>query len=204
MAFVPVPNTAQLNLGYTTDTGDTWSNSLYLLRATGWTTTTLEQLCNEAADAWAELMPGIFAANCNLTQISAIDLTTASGAYAAATTGLPVAGTRSGAAIMLNVAMSVTLRTELRGRSYRGRIFHYGLANEDKQTEKLWQSDDAVTVGNAYDALFDVLSLALSCTPVVVSRYSGGASRITGVATPITVVEGRLPVATQRRRVKPS
>jgi len=204
MPFIPVPDTAQLNLGYTTDTGDTWSNGLYFELAGGWDAASLLQLCDAAVDGWTELMTGIFAANCNLTQVSAIDLSSASGEYAAAATGLPVAGVRTGAAIMLNVAMSVTLRTALRGRSYRGRIYHYGLANEDKQTEKTWQTDDAVTVGNAYDALRDVIELATSAEMVVVSRYSGGVSRITGLTTPVTVIEGRVPVATQRRRVKPA
>lgn len=204
MPFIPVPDTAQLNLGYVTDTGDTWSNGMYFELPGGWDTAALEQLCEAAVDGWAEVMTGIFAANCNLAQVSAIDLSSASGEYAAATSGLPIAGVRSGAAIMLNVAMTVTLQTALRGRSYRGRIYHYGLANEDKQTEKTWQTDDAVTVGNAYDALRDVIELATSSEMVVVSRYSGGVSRITGVTTPVTNIIGRIPVATQRRRVKPS
>jgi len=204
MPFVPVPDTAQLNLGYTTDLGDTWSTGLNFELAGGWDGAALLQLCEAAVDGWTELMLGIFGTNCNLTSVTAIDLSSASGEYAAATSGLPVAGNRSGQATALNIAMSVTLKTALRGRSYRGRVYHYGLSNEDRQNEKTWQVDDAVTVQNAYDALVDVIELATGAEHVVVSRVSGGVTRITGLTTPVTQIVGRIPIATQRRRVKPS
>jgi hypothetical protein len=204
MPFIPTPDTAQMILGYVTDTGDTWSNGLFFELPGGWDETALQLLCDTAVDAWTELCAPIFAANCNLQRVSATDQASASGAYAETVPSTPIPGTRSGAAVLLNAAMSVTLRTAQRGRSYRGRIFHYGLANEDKQTEKTWQVDDAVTVGNVYDALRDAIFAETSGVLVVVSRYSGGASRITGLTTVVTTISGRVPVATQRRRVKPA
>lgn len=201
MAFIPVPNVAEVNLGYTADLGWTWSNGLHFYNPSGWTTSTLGLIAITAADAWDEVMTGIFAANCNLTKVSARDLSSALGAYYDYTLPTPVAGVRSGQAMALQVAMTVTQRTALRGRSYRGRIFHYGLANEDKQNEKSWQSAVAAEVQSAYSAMIAAIEIDGDCTNVVISRYAGKSSRITGVSTPVTAIQGRLKIATQRRRL---
>lgn len=201
MAFIPVPNVAQLNLGYITDTGDLWSNGLHFLRTSGWATASLQTLCEAVEDAWIELLAPLVGTNGNLQRVSARDLTSASAPYYEINYGTPLAGTRSAAAVALHTSMSVTFRTALRGRSYRGRIYHYGLGNTDRQDEKSWQAAVAVTVGNAYDGLADILEAAATCEHVVASRYAGNAPRITGVSTPVTTVVGRLQIATQRRRV---
>lgn len=201
MAFIPVPDVAQLNLGYITDTGDLWSNGFHFLRASGWATASLQTLCEAVEDAWVELLAPLVGTNGNLQKVSARDLTSASGAYYEINYATPLPGTRSAAAVALHTSMSVTFRTANRGRSYRGRIYHYGLGNTDRQDEKSWQSGVAVTVSNAYDGLRDILNAAAGADMVVASRYSGNASRITGIATEITNIVARLPIATQRRRL---
>lgn len=99
-----------------------------------------------------------------------------------------------------NVSFCFSARTDARGRSSRGRLYAFGLA-------------ESTVVGNTFDAAFISGGLAalmalrstlsgLEATPVVVSRISGGAPRVTALVRPIiTWAAVDSTVDSQRRRL---
>lgn len=109
-------------------------------------------------------------------------------------------GTEPGTAVPNNVAMSVTLKTGLRGRSYRGRNYVAGLPAGALQNPTFWNTTVLAAVLAAWTALGTAFNDA-GFTHSVISRYNNSVRRTTGVATPIQQYIPRAPVATMRRRV---
>lgn len=196
-----MPDVAQLTLQYITDEGDTFTNGFHFHRTGGWTTTTLGDLLSEVGDAWQESVDNLCTANINLAGCKAVDLSDESGAFADLAYGTPLPGVRSGDAVALHTCMSVTITTIFRGRSYRGRIYHLGLANTDRQDEKHWQGTPAVAVSAGYGTFVTALQTALTCEFGVVSKQIDGVPRTTGVFTEFQALIGRTKIATQRRRL---
>lgn len=106
-----------------------------------------------------------------------------------------------------NVSVTVSFRTALRGRSYRGRNYIVGLTNDTMTLNTL----NVGFIGDAIDAYAALLPAgAAGITPqwVVASRFSGvdaqhhAIPRVTGIATPIeTVTIVDAIVDSQRRRL---
>lgn len=115
-------------------------------------------------------------------------------------TPLPVGGDTA-AAMPGNVSLAVSFRTANRGRSYRGRNFIVGLV-EPAVTGNAVSSDFASGMQTGYGALLTG-AIADDWDWVVVSRFTAGAPRATGIATPITSVSVVDPyVDSQRRRLR--
>ena len=109
-------------------------------------------------------------------------------------------GTQAGVAVPNNVAMSVTLKTALRGRSYRGRNFIGGLPAAALTNPSFWNPTIQAAVDNAWIQL-GLAGVAAGFTHSVLSRANNGVRRTVGVAVHIETYIARLPVATMRRRV---
>ena len=205
MPFVPVPNTIAIDAIYLLDSQRV-ENTLYFEKPDGWTigeitdfVTALRALIQE------ELLP-LLTAGISLVEILARLLDTAS------SIGFSLPGTPGngggvgGGAAPNNATFTVSFKTGLTGRSFRGRNYVPGIP------------DDA-RVGNIIDADFitglkvfygDVRALASEheAVWVVVSRFSGVDSdgkpipRTTGVTTPIlSVTTFDNVIDSQRRRL---
>jgi len=109
-------------------------------------------------------------------------------------------GAITGTAPANNVTFAMSLRTGFTGRSYRGRLYHVGLAEEDITNSYLDNTVIASMV-EAYEAI-GTAALAVDWTWGVYSRYSNGSPRATGQFTPIqSVIHVDNIVDTQRRRL---
>lgn len=202
--FIPVPDTAQLTLEYRDNSGKLFTNGLAFKKAGGWSLTDLNLLVSTAIDAWAEGMNDIITGNITLINVKAVDLSSEAGEYAEQAPTSDNVGTESGGSTPLNVCMTVTLRTALRGRSYRGRIYHTGLAASQKFDERSWTASIATFVGNAYLTFANAIMTATDSENVVISRQHGNVVLAEGVTTAVTEYVGRTRMATQRKRVSSS
>lgn len=201
--FVPANNTAKVITVFSPASGNNITVGTCWQKTTAWDNLQLATLLVSFEAAWSEVMLGLYTTALRVSRFEAYDMEVEGGSYASLDiVGSALAGTRAGNPAAFNAAMSVTLRTASRGRSYRGRVFHPGLVADDKASARLWGSSLADTVGAAYAAL--ALAIHTDDTEIqqaVVSKMSGGVWRSTAVVTPIAAWVGRTKIATQRLRI---
>jgi hypothetical protein len=99
-------------------------------------------------------------------------------------------------------ALVASLRTALKGRSFRGRTYLTGFG-EVQQVAGIWQSSALGNVPEGFDWLLNRYGPSGTSTAFqwsVVSRVNGGIVRPTPVSTPVTSYSLDPVVRTQRRR----
>jgi len=198
MAFIPVPNVAEAVMVYSLDSQRV-VNTLYFEFATPPDVSDLNLLAAEL-ETWQQgYQRGLVPNAVILNEVQCTDLTTESGPGIVYTTGLPAPGVGGTVALPNNVTLAVTFLTELRGRSYRGRNYYIQLA-ESEVTANTVTALKITEITDMYEALMDPGTISVP-TWVVVSRYTDGAPRTTGVATPITGVRVNPTIDSQRRRL---
>lgn len=99
-----------------------------------------------------------------------------------------------------NVTVAITWRTANVGKSYRGRTYHIGLLSRQILGNQLAGGTMAGLLA-AYTELTAAIHADAFFTQGVVSRYSNGVKRETGVFTPITQVTMDSALDSQRRRL---
>jgi hypothetical protein len=199
LPYIPFPNCVEV------DFIGILQAQLYILTAGGLFPTTIAEsdmdTLFDKLDTWFhdEFQP-LITATLAISTIRITDLTTA----VSLTKEYPVTGThdgtQAGSAVPNNVAMSVTLKTAKRGRSYRGRNYIGGLPAAALTNPTFWNP----TIIAATEAIWVALGQAFSdagFTHVVLSRQENSTRRTVGVPTPIQQYIPRSPVATMRRRV---
>lgn len=152
------PLTAPLDLGKLTDLGATLIT---------WWDTEMKPLCSNTT---------------HLTRIRLRDLSVQNGIVADVTAGLPITGTRAGAALPSNVSLTVKKNTGYAGRSFRGRIYTLG-ATEGDITVNAASSAYANGLVAAFNEAILLVGAADEYEMVVVSKYSNNAPRPTGIVT---------------------
>lgn len=116
-------------------------------------------------------------------------------------TGLPSAGSDTGDGMPGNVALVMTKRTNHRGRSYRGRIYTFGFAEDQVAGNTV-----SPTITSAFTTAFNLLQSldvgGVVWVHVVVSRVEAGDPREIGMYTPVTSITTDGQVDSQRRRLR--
>lgn len=202
MAFVPVPDTAECNvIGMLF--GQIVENTLYFATEGGWLPSSIIQLAASVGE-WAvgslcaKLSHDYTYLRTEAKDISAPGMTTATN-----TTGTGTAGGNISDSAPGNVSMCCSFRTNLTGRSYRGRNYVPGIPTggiTGNQIDPVY-FDTVVASYNAMvaDYIADDLPDAVW---VVVSRYHLGAPRVAGVATPVEVaIATNYDLDSQRKRL---
>lgn len=199
MAFVPVPNTVQIDIIWELDGQRVENIHYYELASAPTVTEVSDLLATIRAIIETELMPLLSSALTLVelvgTLLSAIDSFSISNVVTP-----PVAGGNTTQALPSNVSYTITKQTALRGRSFRGRNYVVGM------------TEDAINVNTINPtfradllAVWELLRTAGSpdgWTQVVVSRQSNLEPRLTGVTTPVTTVTTfDATVDSQRRRL---
>lgn len=199
--FVPAPNTAQVSLIYTC-LSQTVENVLHYLGGAPWTPTSLSALCAALANWESTQMAAIRHNSTGLARIEAVDLSSRFASAVEYTTGLPITGTGTGAPCPNNVTVAVGKRSALRGRSFRGRIYHIGMQNTLVAGNEL-TSAAVVALQTRYDLLRDVAAAINTSHLAIVSRVTDGADRPgDAVVTPVTRITLDNTVDSQRRRLE--
>lgn len=199
MPFIPVPNTVQVNVVYEMDSQEV-ENTLYYEKSTGVDSTDLAALIEEINAFLVDQLLPFLGNTIQLVRVVGVLLDAADSLLYVSTTGLPVAGGAAGAAAPNNVALCMSLRTANRGRSARGRNFIPGIP-KDLITENTVGSGSVTAYESAYTDLI-AIGGDDGWQQVVVSRFTGGAPRTTGLTTPVTAAFVVDPtVDSQRRRL---
>lgn len=200
MAFIPVADTAEVVVTYTYP-GNKLVKNVYNVREASivsWDPTTLNLLLDTFENWITTEHFQTYAQQVPCTNLSARDLTVVDSYVVERAMSTP--GAKASPPLPANVTWAVKAVTGLAGRSFRGRSYFIGLTEADVTDNTVAQAV-ADSVIDSYNYLMGQLSFG-SRNMVVVSRYTGGAPRVTGVATDITswqYIDRR--VDTQRRRL---
>jgi len=183
MAFVPVPNTAQLDVVMNWDS-QIVENVLHYKKATGSPSESDLIAITDAINTYFQehLLP-LMSSTVTLLRVVGKLLDIADGLFYVSTTGLPVAGGGGSAPLPNNVSIAYSWRTINAGRSFRGRTFHIGLMEGQIDGNRLTSA--AVTaIGNGYNGLI-AAGVDAGWELVVVSKVHDKVPRTTGVATEV-------------------
>lgn len=209
MPFVPVENTVMAELRYTWD-NEPVENTLYFRSADAPSAASMLALGNAIITWWGVSLQSSIADVVEFREVYLTDLTTATGPAVTANTGLPLLGSANNEPVPSNVAPCISFRTDMRGRSFRGRNYLIGLPGDSVDSNTI----NATYLSDMVAAYQDLMALVASVdfVWVVVSRYSGSTivdgkkvptPRTAGIATEVTTVvftdnivdsqRGRLP-----------
>jgi hypothetical protein len=198
LPYVPVNGVMQANVRFTFD-GQLCENTLYARwgstdfagKAAGFATVILAELLQPMATHQSNRL--------SYSGIHVVDLTSNSGPIYDTTSGYPLPGGNDAQPLPNGVALVVTARTALRGRSFRGRNYVAGLL-PSQVTDSMFQAGIVSAVLSHYNALTEAMRVSL-IPMVVVSRFSGGLPRAFGTATDITTWDNvSRGTRSQRRR----
>lgn len=199
MAFIPVPDVVQVDLVYTLDT-QIIENVLHYKPVGLPVVDSMVELGEELISWWSTTGKVQCPDEVSLINVKVTDLATNFAPSINVGTGLPIAGTLSGAPLPNNCSLCVTKRTVFRGRSFRGRIYHPALTETDVTA-------NAVSAGRvnaiiaAYEDLMFFTLVEDTWSLGVVSRYSEGEPRVEGIFTPVVALTTDGMVDSQRRRL---
>jgi len=199
MAFQPIPNTVLASIRGTLD-GQLIENTLAFKYATSISPSIVAEVGDNCANWWHDqIMPNL-SDEYALREVYVLDVSSETGPTYISNLN---AGDVGGYAIQSmpgNVAATVTLRTALRGRSYRGRNFipaiPISIVTGVNGISSTWADAITTAYGNLRDHDYVVGDL------VVISRYHDNALRTpNGVATVVTTIDMNLVLDSMRRRL---
>lgn len=199
MPFVPVPLVVQAELIYTWD-GQIVENVLHYEPSVPPTPALMEQL-GAALVTWFNADVGPYVSNTvSLIEVKLTDLTTAFAPVVNFSTGLPITGDRVSASLPNSVALVMTKRTGLRGRSFRGRVYQVGLC-EDQVTANAVIGTSLAGLITSWNNNIEITTAGATWEMVVVSRWENNIERSEGLATEVTnfTTDGRID--SMRRRL---
>lgn len=199
MAFIPAPNAIRLCLQGVW-TGQIVEICIGILKSSA---VTQPDLATVTADmeAWrvASLIPAI-SADVTYTQWYALSLTTSTSPSLITPITADIAGLVGGSSVPNNVALATTFQTALRGRSYRGRAFTYGVPASELFSNTEVTGTYAAAINAAYAAIPSALSSGFS--HVVISYQNNLAARSTAARTPVTAYRTESRIDSMRRRLE--
>lgn len=182
MAFQPVADTALVQVQGVVDQQLTINDLSFQISGGGITPVNLQQLCIDVAGWVVDTLCPLLSDDWAATRVIGIDLGSATGARIEQSASQ--VGGVSGEANPNNVAACVSLRTAQRGRSARGRNYVPGIPGSVVTLNTI---DDVFIADllTAYNQLVGAGTFSAGWQLVVVSRATGGAPRVSGLAIPV-------------------
>lgn len=191
MAVPNQPFICRATMVYARDTR-TYENVIHLFKAAGWTLSAMQQSALDLREWWntyyRQGCPGAVA----LTQVQ-IRLYDPANPLAYDLAVTPNPGNRGGTAEAGNVTQTISWRTGLAGRKYRGRIYVPALAEPDVTSNDL--------VGSVVSAVFSAAALALYSGALANGVVPAVFHRSTATYTPVNSHVVESIVDSQRRRL---
>lgn len=198
--FVPAPDTLQANVRFTT-AGQRWENVLHFLYGTFGFSDGVDQVYNVLDGFWWPTLRTALALGTVHREVYFVDLADQFGFTETRGAFTNPAGVVNTNPAPNNVAACVTLRTDLRGRAYRGRTYVGGIALGSIDNQNL--SSIAETAINDAFASLVATAQAERVPLVIVSRQLNNAPRTTAAVTPVTSASLRDSVLDSQRRRLP-
>lgn len=199
MPFIPVPNTIEAEIVCVLD-GQRCETVLHYTKASPWDTGEMTEAAVQLVARWNTNIKAHVPNTMTLVEIAITNLESQFAPGVTYGTGLPIAGTNASPALPNNVALCITKRTGLRGRAYRGRLYHYPLVEAVVINNKV-DAAVAVTYVNAWKTFLSFAITGDEPNMVVVSRQLNNVPRTTGVATLVLDMTTDALVDSQRRRL---
>lgn len=199
MVFVPVPNTARIELVYTMGS-QVMENVLHYTGNNISDPEILTSLATNALASWQATWRThqVLGLRLNLVRATSLEEQNSPGVEIVPDTNYN--GTANADPIPYNCAALIQLLTAYRGRSYRGRVYLPGLGEGDQTNSNL--AGSLVTALNASYSYWDFLDVSGEpYAMVVVSRFHNGQPRSIGVCTNVQDFKTSLTIASQRRRL---
>lgn len=200
MVYIPVPDAVHVQL-LMDDAGEPIMNDLYFNAGGTPTTGDMTTLGTALINWWGNDLAPLICDQVGLRQVRLTDLGSPIGAQVTLADG-SIGGVTTEQAPN-NVAPCISFRTPFRGRSFRGRNYVPGVPNTMVNINTLDGSWTAA-IKAVYEELLPGGGVALPGLYewVVVSRYTGGGPRVTGIFTNvISCGFTDLIVDSQRRRL---
>lgn len=199
MAFIPVPNVVQTELVFNWES-QIVENVLHFEPAGGIDVTEMAALGAHIVNWFNTSLKNYLCTSISLINVKLTDLSTETAPVVNYATGLPIAGSLASPTLPNNIALVLTKRTALRGRSYRGRIYVPGLSEGDIVANTVGGGKVTALV-NSYSLLLAFTAGSESWEMVVVSRQNNNTPREFGVATQVLSLDSDGTVDSQRRRL---
>lgn len=199
MAFIPAPNAIRICLQAVWE-GQTVEICVGILKNTA---VTLPDLATVTTDmeAWrvAEMVP-LTSVSVTFTQWYALSLTSATSPSLITPIVLDTAGTDFAVTVPNNSTLVTTFQTDLRGRSYRGRAYWYGIAAANLFNSTEADPSYAAALTAAFAAINSYLTSGFA--HVVISYQNNNVVRTTAARTPVTGYRTEVRMDSQRRRLE--
>jgi len=201
MVFQPAQDACLIEMKYDSDNGYEWQNNFHFTKP-GFVSTDIDALVAQIAASWpSSAFQSLMSGEVDLQSIKGTDMRT-EGAYSTETV-VGSAGQDAGHMVAPSTSMVFTLRTALRGRSYRGRLYIGGFG-ETRWQNGDWQTAD-VAIVNTYLNNMKTNAATLGWTMVVLSRWHNGAKRATALGQSVVSIVSRSerPGSQRRRNRRP-
>lgn len=197
----PISGIYRAVMNYTYD-GQETANVMHFSHPEYPTPATPADLGQSLINWWAPNIKVRVPATCVLRAVTVTDLAASGPPALEYATGLPIAGTDASPQMPNNVTVAMSLRTALRGRSFRGRLYHVGLPEAQVQNNNVVPASLTSLLG-AYNLLvaLDSASLGQNYQLVVLSYWANKALRSVPVATPVVSITSEGIIDSQRRRL---
>lgn len=198
MPFIPTPNTARVAITYRDGAGNEAVNVIHVNTDELTITPTVLGEMADVIEAWLDgSWSSVASTAWRAVRLELLDLTSDGSWYLDRT--IDVQGNIADDAVPSMVTIAMSLRSNLSGRSRRGRLYHVGLA--ESQTAGDYVPDaQAVFLLNAYNQLRSDL-IAEEFSWCVVSYVGDGVPRTQGMTTDVqSVVLVDLKLDRQNRR----
>lgn len=199
MAFIPTAGCVRVDLQFDLG-GQQCHNILWVSKDSTWTQAEREALNTAIKDWWHTTARSKFTTGIALQQVTSVNQETQEAPSSTLIVSPQDPGTVSDTGLPNNVAMCATLRTGLRGRSYRGRMYLGGFGVTHRNGTTTWTTTAVADIITVLTALKTVIE-GLAAVWVIVSHYHLKAPRATGLKTPITAVAIDQYMDSQRRRL---
>lgn len=196
----PAPGVARVTLELT-HLNQLCRNVLHFQRRDGDPGVNLQDLAAAVGNWWDTQLQNLVSNDTTLVNVTATDLSQYGAPGTIWTPAAPLVGSGGTSGSPGNVTVVMSLVTPLRGRSFRGRIYHVGLAQTWITGNRLVTTHQT----NLLTAYTGLLGLQQApSTPLdlgVLSYYNGGALRAAPLFTPVVNIKTDGLIDSQRRRL---
>ncbi len=198
MAFIPAPNIVRVVVNWLLDE-QILANVFHVDANATVTDVLIDAIMDVFQDWLGDFIVTALSEDISATGLEGKDLTAETGLLIERQFTTPFPGEVATPALPNNVALCITLFTDLAGRSYRGRSYMPGLGESQVVLSSIDVSQ-AAGYATKYVELVDALSTA-GFELVVTSYQHNNVPRATAVSTPITAVGVNTVLDSQRRRL---
>lgn len=199
MGFIPTAGAVRVDIQYV-QSGQQIHNVIWATRDAAWTLAQREALNTAIKDWWDTTAKAFFSNQLALTMVTSVNQDTSSSPASTLVVSPAIAGSAAAVPLPNGSALVASLRTDLRGRNYRGRMYLAGVRETARVDAISITTGEIANLITALAALKTVID-GLGAIWVVVSHYLNKLPRSAGLKTPITAISMDQYIDSQRRRL---